>query len=84
MLAKSFQAITKFLILASIASTAYADINVPLSATNGVRQDYQPNGSIIPDVNACSFVRSLSGSRSQRPIHVHLTERLLQTHVNVG
>lgn len=47
MLAKSFQVITKFLILASIASTAYADTTVPLSATNGVRQDYQPNGSII-------------------------------------
>lgn len=48
MLAKSFQALTKFLILACLASPALAgDIFVPVSATNGVRQDYIPNTGFV-------------------------------------
>lgn len=47
MLVKSFQVLVKCLILVSIASPVYADINVPLSTTNGVRQDYQTNNSIL-------------------------------------
>lgn len=47
MLVKSFLVSVKFLILISIASPALANVNIPLSATNGVRQDYQANTSFI-------------------------------------
>lgn len=46
MLAKSFQALTKFLILALLASPVWADTE-PVSANSGVRKDYQPNTGLI-------------------------------------
>jgi len=60
MLAKSFQVLTKFLILISLASPAVArDIFTPISATNGIRQDYQANtGFIDLAVNLGKFLSS--------------------------
>jgi surface antigen len=80
MLAKSFQALVKCLILVSIASPVYADINVPLSTTNGVRQDYQPNGSILAvGINLFKMVSGSLGS-ADRDTHtmtvVHAMENL--------
>lgn len=64
MLAKSFQVLTKFLILASLASPALArDIFTPISTTNGVRQDYQSNtGFVDLAINLGKFL----GSRLDR------------------
>ena len=68
MLAKSFQVITKCLILASIASSALAT-EVPLSATNGVRQDYQPNGSIV--AMGVNLFKVFSGSLNAEDKQTH-------------
>lgn len=70
MLAKSFQVITKFLILFSIASTAQADVNVPLSATNGVRQDYHTNTGLI--TLGVNLFKSFSGSLSSEDKQTHI------------
>ncbi len=70
MLAKSFQALVKFLILLSIASSALADINVPLSATNGVRQDYQNNSSFI--AIGANLFKAFSGSLSSEDKQTHI------------
>lgn len=80
MLAKSFQVLVKCLILVSIASPVYADVNVPLSTTNGVRQDYQPNGSILAvGINLFKMVSGSLGS-ADRDTHtmtvVHAMENL--------
>jgi surface antigen len=47
MFVKSSQALAKFLILFSIASTSWASVFTPLSSTNGVRQDYNDNSNIV-------------------------------------
>lgn len=44
---KNLMVSVKFLILLSIASPALADVAVPLSATGGVRQDYQANNNLF-------------------------------------
>ena len=70
MLAKSFQALVKFLILASIASPAWANVTVPLSATNGVRQDYQSNTSIV--AVGVNLFNVFSGSLSAEDKETHI------------
>jgi len=70
MLAKSFQALVKFLILVSIASTAHADVNVPLSATNGVRQDYQSNTSVLAIV--FNMFKAVDGALSYEDKQTHI------------
>jgi len=70
MLAKSSQALVKFLILVSIASTAHADVNIPLSATNGVRQDYQNNTSVLAIV--FNLFKAVEGSLSYEDKQTHI------------
>ena len=64
MFAKSSLALAKFLILFSIANTAWADIFTPLSTTNGVRQDYNDNANVVAvAINLYKVVAgTLSGS----------------------
>lgn len=70
MLAKSFQVLVKCLILLSIANTAHADINVPLSATNGVRQDYQSNTSFV--ALGVNLFKVFSGSLNSEDKQTHI------------
>jgi surface antigen len=70
MLVKSSQVLVKFLILVSIASTAYANVNVPLSATNGVRQDYQSNDSVLAIV--FNLFKAVDGSLSYEDKQTHI------------
>jgi surface antigen len=70
MLAKSSRALVKFLILVSIASTAHADVNIPLSATNGVRQDYQGNTSVVAVV--VNMFKAVEGSLSHEDKQTHI------------
>ena len=72
MLAKSFQALTKFLILAFIASPARAgNVFTPLSVTNSVRNDYlSSNGVVSIGVNLAKLV---SGSLDAEDRQTHLS-----------
>lgn len=68
MLAKSFQELTKFLILISLASPAVAsDIFTPISTTHGVRKDYQPSTGVVDLViNLGKFLSSQLDSEDQQ------------------
>jgi len=70
MFAKSSRALVKFLILFSIANTAWADIFTPLSATNGVRQDYSDNTNII--AVAINLYKVVSGTLGARDRDTHV------------
>ncbi len=70
MLVKSFRVLVKFLIPLSIASSAWADVNVPLSATNGVRQDYQSNTSIV--ALGVNLFKVFSGTLSSDDKQTHI------------
>lgn len=70
MLAKSFRALTKFLILASLASPALArDVFTPFSTTNGLRQDYQANTGFV-DL-AINLGKFLSGQLDREDQQTH-------------
>lgn len=47
MLVRNLMVVLKFSILLVICSPAFADETVPLSTTNGVRKEYNPNGSPV-------------------------------------
>jgi surface antigen len=72
MLAKSFRALTRFLIPVFIASPALAmDVFTPLSVTNGARHDYMSSNSVIGiGVNAA---RLISGSLNHEDRQTHLS-----------
>jgi surface antigen len=72
MLAKSFRALTKFLIPLLIASPVLAgNVFTPISVTNGARTDYQSSNNIIGiGVNLAKLV---SGSLSSEDRHTHLS-----------
>lgn len=72
MLAKSFQALTKFLILVFIASPAWAtNVFTPISVSNGARLDYMSSNSVVGlGVNAARLV---SGRLSSEDRQTHLS-----------
>lgn len=71
MLAKSFQALTKCLILASIASSALAyDVFTPLSASNGVRTDYQADTGVVSIM--ANFAKAIDSKLSSEDQQTHI------------
>lgn len=72
MLAKSFQVLTKFLILASIASSAAAStVFTPISATNGVRTDMQSTPGVV--TIGINLAKAWSGRLSYEDQQTHIS-----------
>jgi len=75
MLAKSFRALMKCLILASIASTAFAqNVFTPLSASNGVRTDYQPTTGLVSVVS--NFAKAFDSTLNSDDKQTHIMTML--------
>lgn len=84
MLAKSFQVLTKFLILVLLVSPVQAgNVFTPLSSTAGVRNDYQPNSGLLS--LGLNLMKSLSGQLSSEDQKTHtMTVMFALENIDIG